>query len=154
LLSAAAAGSLARMNPRVSVITLGVTDLARARRFYGEGLGFRLLRGSDENIVFLDGGGVVLALYPRHLLAEDAQVPAEGTGFGGIALARNVTSKPEVDAALERAQSAGARILKSAREVFWGGYSGYFADPDGHPWEVAYNPHWELDESGGVKLND
>jgi catechol 2,3-dioxygenase-like lactoylglutathione lyase family enzyme len=142
------------MHPSLSVITLGVEDLQRSRRFYCEGLGFRAARGSDENIVFLQAGGVVLGLYPRKLLAEDAMLPHAGSGFGGITLARNVASKAEVDAALEQAERAGARILKSAREVFWGGYSGYFADPDGHPWEVAYNPYWELGEDGQVKLPD
>jgi uncharacterized protein len=146
--------SLAGMSPSITVITLGVTDLQRSRRFYCEGLGFRASRSSDENIVFLHGGGVLLGLYPRNLLAEDAQVPAAGSGFGGITLARNLATKEMVDAALAQAEHAGARILKSAREVFWGGYSGYFADPDGHPWEVAYNPYWELDENGQVKLPD
>jgi catechol 2,3-dioxygenase-like lactoylglutathione lyase family enzyme len=142
------------MSPSISVITLGVSDLARSRRFYCEGLGFRDSNQSDEHIGFLHAGGVMLALYPRHLLAEDAQLPAAGSGFGGITLARNVATKEEVDAALVRAEKAGAHILKSAREVFWGGYSGYFADPDGHPWEIAYNPHWELDENGLVLLPD
>jgi len=142
------------MHPTLTVITLGVADLQRSRRFYSEGLGFRIARGSDENIVFLQAGGVVLGLYPRKLLAEDAMVPAAGSGFGGITLARNVASKAEVDAALAQAEHAGASILKSARDVFWGGYSGYFADPDGYTWEVAYNPHWELGEDGQVKLSD
>jgi catechol 2,3-dioxygenase-like lactoylglutathione lyase family enzyme len=142
------------MSPAISVITLGVADLARSRRFYCEGLGFRDSNHSDEQIVFLHAGGVMLALYPRHLLAEDALLPPAGSGFGGITLARNLGTKEEVDEALARAEKAGARILKSAREVFWGGYSGYFADPDGHPWEVAYNPHWDLDEQGLVLLPD
>ena len=142
------------MSPCISVITLGVADLARSRRFYCEGLGFRDANHSDEHIVFLHAGGVMLALYPRHLLAEDAQLPVAGSGFGGITLARNLGTKEEVDAALLRAEKAGAHILKSAREVFWGGYSGYFADPDGYPWEVAYNPHWDLDEQGLVLLPD
>src|SRR5262245_39198538 len=140
------------MHPTLTVVTLGVADLQRARSFYCEGLGFRVARGSDENIVFLQAGGVILGLYPRKLLAEDAMLPPAGSGFGGITLARNVATKVEVDAALERAERAGARILKSARDVFWGGYSGYFADPDGYPWEVAYNPYWELDENGQVQL--
>jgi catechol 2,3-dioxygenase-like lactoylglutathione lyase family enzyme len=136
----------------LTVVTLGVSDVARSRRFYCEGLGFAASSGSDENIVFIDAGGVVLALYPRDLLAEDAHVSPKGAGFGGIALARNVGSKGEVDAALDVARRAGATILKTAQEVFWGGYSGYFADPDGHPWEVAYNPHWKLDAEGCVVL--
>jgi uncharacterized protein len=138
--------------PRVTVVTLGVSDLARSLRFYCEGLGFSPSSASNDHIVFLDAGGVVLALYPRELLAKDAQLSPEGSGFGGITVARNVGTKAEVDAALEAARNAGAKILKSAQEVFWGGYSGYFADPDGHPWEVAYNPHWKLDAEGYVVL--
>ena len=134
------------------MITLGVSDLARSRRFYCEGLGFVASSASDEHIVFIDAGTVVLGLYPRDLLAQDAQVSAKGSGFGGITLARNVGSKGEVDAALDVARRAGATILKPAQEAFWGGYSGYFADPDGYPWEVAYNPHWKLDAEGRVML--
>jgi uncharacterized glyoxalase superfamily protein PhnB len=93
-----------------------------------------------------------LALYLKKALAEDAHVSAEGSGFGGITLARNLPSKAAVDAALETAVKAGAKILNPAQEVFWGGYSGYFADPDGYPWEIAFNPHWKLDENGGVRL--
>jgi catechol 2,3-dioxygenase-like lactoylglutathione lyase family enzyme len=137
---------------RLTVVTLGVSDLARSRRFYCEGLGFSPSSASNDHIVFLDAGGVVLALYRRDLLAKDAQLSPKGSGFGGIALARNVRTKAEVDAALEAARRAGAKVLKPAQEAFWGGYSGYFADPDGHPWEVAYNPHWKLDAAGRVML--
>jgi catechol 2,3-dioxygenase-like lactoylglutathione lyase family enzyme len=145
---------VAVMQPRLTVVTLGVSDLARARRFYAEGLGFRESKSSDENIVFLLAGAVILGLYPRGLLAEDAHLEPTGAGFGGITLARNVATKQDVDAAIEQAKRAGGRVLKSPREVFWGGYSGYFADLDGHPWEVAYNPHWQLDEQGQVRLPD
>jgi catechol 2,3-dioxygenase-like lactoylglutathione lyase family enzyme len=138
--------------PRLTVVTLGVRDLARSHAFYCDGLGFRASSSSNESIVFMDAGGVVLALYRRKLLADDANVSAEGSGFGGITLARNVGSKAEVDAALEVAKKAGATILKAAHEAFWGGYSGYFADPDGNPWEVAYNPYWKLDAAGRVVL--
>lgn len=144
-----AAASLA---PRLTVVTLGVSDLARSRRFYCEGLGFAASSATNEHIVFIDAGGVVLGLYPRELLAKDAQLSSKGSGFGGVTLARNVSTKGEVDDALEAARKAGAKILKPAREVFWGGYSGYFADPDGHPWEVAYNPHWKLDAARRVVL--
>jgi len=137
------------MKPRISVITLGVTDLARARRFYCEGLGWKASSTSDEHVVFIDMGGVVLGLYPRNLLAEDATL-TPGTGFGGVTLAQNLGSKAEVDAALRDAVKAGATLLKPAADTFWGGYSGYFADPDGHPWEVAFNPFWGLDEAGRV----
>ena len=94
----------------------------------------------------------MLGLYPRNLLAEDAMANPKGSGFSGVALAQNVTSKSEVDSALQTAVKAGAKLLKPAQEVFWGGYSGYFADPDGHIWEVAYNPHWQLDAQGRVVL--
>lgn len=137
--------------PRLTVVTLGVQDLARARTFY-EALGFEASRSSSESIVFMDAGGVVLALYRRKLLADDANISGEGSGFGGATLARNVRSKGDVDAALDVARRAGASILKPAQQAFWGGYSGYFADPDGHPWEVAYNPHWKLDAGGRVVL--
>jgi catechol 2,3-dioxygenase-like lactoylglutathione lyase family enzyme len=137
------------MNPRITVVTLGVSDIPRSRRFYCEGLGFEASSASNPNVVFIHAGGVVLGLYSRSALAEDAHLPPEGSGFGGITLAWNLRAKAEVDAALIVAEKAGAKILKTAREVFWGGYSGYFADPDGHPWEVAYNPHWPLDAAGG-----
>jgi predicted lactoylglutathione lyase len=132
-------------------VTLGVQDLARSRSFY-EALGFHSSSGSNESITFMDAGGVVLALYRRKLLADDANIPSEGSGFGGVTLARNVGSKAKVDAALGVAKKAGATILKPAQQAFWGGYSGYFTDPDGHPWEVAYNPHWKLDADGRVVL--
>jgi uncharacterized glyoxalase superfamily protein PhnB len=137
---------------RLTVVTLGVQDLARARAFYCDGLGYRASSRSNESIVFMDAGGVVLALYRKKLLADDANLPSEGSGFGGVTLARNVASKAAVDAALEVAKGAGATILKPAQQAFWGGYSGYFADPDGHPWEVAYNPYWKLDAAGRVVL--
>ena len=98
-------------------------------------------------------GGAVLALYPRHLLAEDAKLANDGQGFDGITLAYNTCTRGEIDAVLAQAATAGARILKPAQDTFWGGYSGYFADPDGHLWEVAWNPEWELTTGGDVKLN-
>jgi uncharacterized protein len=147
-----AAKAVRARGPRLTVVTLGVHDLARSRSFYCDGLGFRASSGSNESIVFMDAGGAVLALYRRKLLADDANIPTEGSGFGGVTLARNVGSKAEVDAALVAAKKAGASILKPAHEAFWGGYSGYFADPDGHPWEVAYNPHWKLDAAGRIVL--
>jgi uncharacterized glyoxalase superfamily protein PhnB len=100
----------------------------------------------------MDAGGVVLALYRRKLLADDANILTEGSGFGGVTLAWNVRSSAEVDAALDAAKATGARILRPAHKTFWGGYSGYFADPDGHPWEVAHNPHWKFDAAGRVVL--
>ena len=138
------------MDQRVSLITLGVADLGRAQRFY-EALGWK--RGNtDEGVAFFQIPGAVFALWSRAALAEDARVTDGGASFGGITLAYNARSKEEVDAVLAEAEAAGAAILKPAEEVFWGGYSGYFADPDGHPWEVAWNPGWRLDEDGRVSL--
>lgn len=139
------------MEQRLSVVTLGVTDLERARRFYEEGLGWRRANHHAE-VAFYQIGGAVMALYSRSALAGDAGVPDEGTGFGGIALAYNARTRDEVDAVLLAAEAAGATHLKPARDVFWGGYSGYFADPDGHVWEVAWNPEWPLAEDGSIEL--
>jgi uncharacterized protein len=140
------------MKARITVVTLGVADLARSRKFYCEGLGWKASSSSDEHIVFIDTGGIVLGLYRRNLLAADAKLSPDGNGFGGVTLAQNVASQREVDAALEAAVRAGAKLLKAAEDTFWGGYSGYFADPDGYPWEVAYNPFWKLDAEGRVVL--
>ena len=130
------------MEPRISMITLGVADLKASRKFYEKGLGFPVRPESSENVVFFGLESSWLGLYPRDLLAEDAHVPAKGSGFQGITLAHNVRTKQEVNDLLDLAEKAGAKIMKPAQEVFWGGYSGYFADPDGFLWEVAYNPHF------------
>jgi len=140
------------MEQRMSVVTLGVTDLDRSQRFYEEGLGWTL-SSAQEQIRFFQLNGLIFALYPMEALAEDAQVPNERAGFSGMTLAYCARSKEEVDAILEQAKDAGAHIAKPAQEVFWGGYSGYFADPDGHLWEVAYNPFWKIDEKGYVYLD-
>jgi uncharacterized protein len=140
------------MEQRISVITLGVADIARARRFYCDGLGWKASGISDENVVFLDMNGTVLSLFGRDALAEDAAVESTGSGFRAIALAHNVREPAAVDAALALAERAGATILKPAQATFWGGYAGYFADPDGHVWEVAHNPHWPLGADGRVAL--
>ena len=125
------------MEQRLSLVTLGVADISRSRRFY-ERLGWKASSASVESIVFFPlGGGIALSLYGRADLAKDACLPGDGSGFGGAALAHNVRTREEVDSTLDRAREAGARILKPAEDAFWGGYSGYFADPDGHPWEVA-----------------
>jgi len=129
------------MKPRISMITLGVRDLERSIRFYEEGLGFPR-RESPPSVAFFTLNGTWLGLYGRDALAEDATVPVEGHGFAGVALAHNVPSPDEVDAVLAQAVAAGARLVKPAQKVFWGGYSGYFADPDAHLWEVAHNPHF------------
>jgi uncharacterized protein len=139
------------MEQRLSLVTLGVADLERARRFYEDGLGWR--RGNDhEEVAFYELGGMVLALWGREALEEDARLPDTGNGFGGIALAYNTRSREEVDAVLAEAEAAGGRILKPAEDAPWGGYSGYFADPDGHPWEVAWNPGWTIMADGSVRL--
>lgn len=127
------------MDPKITLVTLGVDDLVTSIEFYRDGLGFPLQdREQDSDVAFFTLEGTWLSLYPRHLLAEDATVPDAETGFSGITLAHNVGTEPEVDAILDKAEAAGGRIVKPAQDVFWGGYSGYFADPDGHLWEVAY----------------
>lgn len=132
------------MEARLSLLTLGVSDLARARDFY-EKLGFKVRPESQGNVVFFQLAGLWLGLYPRQLLAEDAGCEAAGTGFRGVSLAHNVRSKAEVAQILEEARAAGGRIVKPAQDVFWGGHSGYFADPDEHLWEVAWNPHFWIE---------
>jgi uncharacterized protein len=139
------------MEPRLSLVTLGVTNLARSRAFY-ERLGWRASSASSDAIVFFQAGGMALALYPRADLAKDARLAAEGLGFGGITLAYNTRTRDEVDRLLAEAAAAGAAILKPAEEASWGGYSGYFADPDGFPWEVAWNPGFLLAEDGSLHL--
>jgi catechol 2,3-dioxygenase-like lactoylglutathione lyase family enzyme len=131
------------MNSKISMITLGISDLARSTVFYRDGLGFPT-HGNFPGITFLQLTGTWLALFPREELAKDAQVDSHGEGFSGITLAHNVNSKTEVDAVLKQAQQAGARITKPAKDTDWGGYSGYFADLDGYLWEVAWNPHFDL----------
>ncbi|HKZ95923.1 MAG TPA: VOC family protein [Hyphomicrobiaceae bacterium] len=139
------------MEPRLSLVTLGVADVGRARRFY-EALGFKASAASQESVAFFDAGGVVLGLYGRGALAEDAHVSDSEPAFSGVALAHNARSEEEVDRVLAEAVAAGARLAKKGQKAFWGGYSGYFADPDGHLWEVAYNPHFPLDASGRIRL--
>ena len=140
------------MDPYISLVTLGVTDLERALRFYRDGLGWPLSSASGGDVAFFRTGGVVLSLWPRTLLAADAHLADTGSGFGGIALAHNVPSKEAVDRTLTAAVAAGATLLKAAAEAEWGGYTGYFADPDGYPWEVAWNPHFPLDAEGRIHL--
>lgn len=132
------------MDPRISLITLGVADLARSIRFYRDGLGLPM-RESPPGVAFFETRGTWLSLFPREALAKDAGVALEGTGFRGFALAHNVRSEAEVDATLALAVAAGATLVKPAQKVFWGGYSGYFADPDGFLWEVAHNPHFWIE---------
>lgn len=132
------------MEPRLSLITLGVEDLDRARRFY-LALDLPLRPESTPEVAFFQLNSLWLGLYPRQALAEDVQCPAEGSGFRAITLAHNVRSKDEVAAVLAQAETAGGRIVRPAQDVFWGGHTGYFADPDGFLWEVAWNPHFWIE---------
>jgi catechol 2,3-dioxygenase-like lactoylglutathione lyase family enzyme len=137
------------VDQRISLVTLGVADLERAQRFY-ESLGWS--RGDDnDDVVFFQAGGMVLALWDRAALAEDSAVE-DGGGWGGVTLALNVSSPEEVDAVLAQARAAGAVIGRTGAETFWGGYSGVFLDPDGHPWEVAHNPFWTVTADGRTLL--
>lgn len=141
------------MEQRISMVTLGVLDLERSRAFY-ERLGWRRSMPGVEGVVFFQAGGMALALYPRHDLARDARLADDGHGFGGVSLAYNTRSRAEVDAALAEASHAGARILSPAQDTFWGGYVGYFADPDGFTWEVAWNPGFPMAEDGSIRVPD
>ena len=138
------------MEQRLSLVTLGVGDLEASRRFY-EALGWRQTPRA-EGVVFFQAGGLVFALWGRDELAVDSGVTDNG-GWGGITLAHNVSSPGEVDAVIEEARAAGATIAREPAETFWGGYSGVFVDPDGHPWEVAHNPYWTIADDGSVSLD-
>ena len=134
------------MDPHITLVTLGVSDVDRSIEFYRDGLDLPMNdRDGDTDPAFFSMDGTWLALYSRELLAEDATVSPEGTGFSGVTVAHNVERREEVDAVLDEAEAAGARIVKPARDADWGGYSGYFADPDDHLWEVAWNPHLSVD---------
>jgi len=129
------------MQPRISMITLGVRDLDKSIAFYEKGLGLPRMDSPPE-VAFFTLNGTWLGLFGREALAEDAHVSSEGTGFNSFSLAHNVASEAEVDAVVKQAVEAGATLVKKPEKVFWGGYSGYFTDPDGHLWEVAHNPHF------------
>jgi len=139
------------MRQRVTVITLGVRDLERARRFY-EDLGWKSGAAPQDDVVFFQAGEMVLSLWDRARLAKDSCVEDSG-GWGGITLALNLASREEVDAVTEQARAAGAKIGREPEETFWGGYSSLFIDPEGHPWEIAHNPHWTLTPEGAVALS-
>lgn len=141
------------MQLRLSLVTLGVAEVARSRRFY-EAMGLTASSASKAEVAFFQLGNIVLALFGRADLAKDADVPDSRPGFPGIALAWNVAGEREVDDALAQAAASGGRLVKPGQKVFWGGYSGYFADPDGHLWEVAFNPFFPLDAAGRVALPD
>lgn len=139
------------MDQRLSLITLGVADLARSRAFYEDGLGFTK-NNDEDDVVFYQLPGMILALWDRTALAADAGLPDREPGFGGFTLAQNVGSPAEVDAVLQSAEAAGATVTKPAEATFWGGYSGYFVDPDGHAWEIAHNPFWTIQDDGSTTL--
>ena len=138
------------MDQRLSLITLGVSDLARSRTFY-EALGWKTNAAPDDDVVFFQAGGMVIALWGRDQLAEDSGVEDRG-GWGGMTLAYNTRSPEEVDAVIEEARAAGGAITREPGETFWDGYSGMFCDPDGHPWEVAHNPRWTIEDDGAVTI--
>ncbi len=140
------------VEPRISLITLGVADMAKSRAFY-ENLGWQPDRQSNSDVTFFQAGGMILGLYGRAALAADAGVPDSTSGFSGIALAYNGRDKAEVDAVLAEAVAAGGSLVKAAENVFWGGYSGYFADPDGHLWAVAWNPSFPIASDGTITLS-
>lgn len=140
------------MRQRISLITLGVRDFERSLKFYRDGLGWQPSSASGDDVAFFQMGGVVFGLYPREKLAEDAKVAPQGSGFSGITLAYNTKSKAEVEEVLDMARKLGAKITKEAQDVFWGGYNGYFEDPDGYLWEVAWNPFFEFDEQDNIRL--
>jgi uncharacterized protein len=141
------------MEQRLSLITLGVSDLKRSREFY-ERLGWRRSMAKAEGVVFFQTGSMAVALYPHRDLAKDANVSSEGHGFNGISLAYNTRNRTEVDSVLKEALAAGGTIVKPAQEAFWGGYSGYFSDPDGFLWEVAWNPGFAMAEDGSIRIPD
>src|SRR5271154_4236388 len=141
------------MEQRVSIVTLGVADLKRSREFY-ERLGWRRSMANTDGIAFFQAGGMALALFPRHELAKDANIAPDGSGFNGISLAYNARNRAEVDSVLEEAVAAGAKLLKPAQEAFWGGYSGYFSDPDAFLWEVAWNPSFKIAINGSIQIPD
>lgn len=140
------------MKQNLHLITLGVRDFKRSVEFYSKIIGWKPSSHSNDDVVFFQAGGVVLGLYPREKLAEDAVIDPEGSGFSGITLAYNARSEAEVDEIIADLKSKGVKIVKEPQKVFWGGYGSYFADPDDYRWEVAYNPFFPFDENGNLKL--
>jgi hypothetical protein len=141
------------MNQYLHIITLGVRDFKKSVEFYSKTLGWKASSNSNDDITFFQAGGVVLALYPREKLAEDAVIAPEGSGFSGFTLAYNARSEAEVDEIITDLKAKGVKIVKEPQKVFWGGYSSYFADPDDHRWEVAFNPFFVFDDNGNLKLD-
>ena len=138
------------MDQRLTIVGLGVNDLEKSTAFYENHFGWEKTGSSNEHITFFQLNGILLSLYPRDKLAEDATVSPEGSGFKGVTLAYNTRSEEEVDNFIQRLSDAGVTIVKQPQKVFWGGYSSYIADPDGHLWEIAYNPFLPMDEKGNV----
>lgn len=141
------------MDQRLSLVTLGVKDLSRSTAFF-EALGWKRSMKEAEGVSFFQCGSIAFGLFPRADLIKDIGLQEDGTGFGGIAIAYNARTKQEVDAVLEEVRSLGAEVVKTAKETFWGGYSGYFQDIDGYIWEVAWNPGFKLDDAGAIELPD
>ncbi|WP_430966556.1 VOC family protein [Spongiimicrobium sp. 2-473A-2-J] len=138
------------MEQRLTIVGLGVADLKVSTAFYEENFGWKKMDTNNEGISFFQLNGLLLSLYPREKLAEDAGVASEGSGFKAFSLAYNTRTKEEVDALIEQLESKGVTIVKKPEEVFWGGYSSYISDPDGNLWEIAYNPYLPIDEKGNV----
>ncbi len=138
------------MHQRLHLITLGVRDFEKSKKFYEETLGWKPASASSDDVAFFQARGVVFAIFPREKLAEDALTSAKGSGFSGFTLAYNTKSETEVDKIIADLKSKGVKIMKEPQKVFWGGYSSYFADPDGFLWEVAYNPYFSFDQSGNL----
>jgi len=138
------------MHPSISAITLGVNDFSQSLLFYKKGLGWQTKATRKDDVAFFKLNGVVLALYDKKALAKDAGVNYRGNGFPGITLAHNARSEKEVNEIFKKLARLRARVVKKPQKTSWGGYGGYFADPDGYLWEVVYNPHWKMDPKGSI----
>ena len=138
------------MKPRISVITLGVKNFERSLRFYRDGLSWPTKAKTEDGIAFFDLHDIILAIFGKNDLARDATVDPDGNGFSGVTLAHNTGSETEVNEIMRRAEEIGAKVVKRPQKTDWGGYGGYFSDPDGYLWEVVYNPNWKLDSDGKV----
>jgi uncharacterized protein len=141
------------MNQHLHLVTLGVKDFKKSVEFYTKTLGWKPSSNSNNDVTFIQAGGIVLSIFPREKLAEDALVSPDASGFSGFTLSYNAQSESEVDEIIADLKSKGVKIVKEPQKVFWGGYSSYFADPDGFLWEVAYNPFFPFDENGNLKLD-
>lgn len=141
------------MKPRLNIVTLGVKNLQKSRTFYQTALNWKATKESDDNIVFFNQSGIVVALYPLDKLAEDAEVSAIRSGFSGVTLAINLDSKNAVSELYKSVIEKGGKALVEPRDTFWGGYDCYFADPDGNAWEIAWAPFWKFDEQGSLKMD-